>query len=81
MGFPGGLAVKNLPINVGDKRDMGSIPGSGISFGEIHGKSPQYFCLDNSMDRGAYGLQSIGLQRVDTTEQLRTHTYRVKYNV
>ena len=26
MGFPGGLVVKNLPANAGDK---GSIPGSG----------------------------------------------------
>ena len=29
--FPGGAAVKNLPANAGDTRDMGSIPGSGIS--------------------------------------------------
>ena len=27
--FPGGAAVKNLPANAGDTRDMGSIPGSG----------------------------------------------------
>ena len=24
----------------------------------------QYSCLENSIDRGAYGLQSIGLQRI-----------------
>ena len=28
MGFPGGSAIKNLPKNVGDTRDSGSIPGS-----------------------------------------------------
>ena len=31
MGFPGGAVVKNLPANTGDTRDMGLIPGSGIS--------------------------------------------------
>ena len=25
--FPGGIVVKNLPINAGDAGDMGSIPG------------------------------------------------------
>ena len=27
MGFPGGTAVKNLPTNARDVRDMSSIPG------------------------------------------------------
>jgi len=30
-GFPGGAAVKNLPANAGDTRDMGLIPGLGRS--------------------------------------------------
>ena len=29
MAFPGGTVVKNLPTNVGDARDVGSIPESG----------------------------------------------------
>ena len=29
--FPGDAVVKNLPANTGDTRDMGLIPGSGIS--------------------------------------------------
>ena len=29
MGFPGGTVVKNLPANVGDKRDSGSVAGLG----------------------------------------------------
>ena len=33
QGFPGGLVVKNLPANAGDTRDLGSIPGLGISSG------------------------------------------------
>ena len=28
-GFPGGTGVKNLPVNAGDARDVGSIPGLG----------------------------------------------------
>ena len=31
------LAVKSLPANTGDVRDMGSIPGSRRSPGEGHG--------------------------------------------
>ena len=27
-GFPGGSAVKNLPANIGDAGDAGSVPGS-----------------------------------------------------
>ena len=27
LGFPGGAVVKNSPVNVGDARDMDSIPG------------------------------------------------------
>ena len=53
MGFPGGASGKNLPANAGDIRDSGSIPGSGRSSAEGNGYPLQYFCLENSMDRGA----------------------------
>ena len=46
------LVVKNLPANAGDIRDMGWIPEWGRSFGGWHGRSLQYFCLENPMDRG-----------------------------
>ena len=45
--------VNNLPANAGDITDKGSIPGSGRSPGEGSGNLLQYFCLENSMDRGA----------------------------
>ena len=45
--------VKNLPANVGDAGDMGSIPGLGRSPGGGHGNLLQHFCLENPMDRGA----------------------------
>ena len=51
MGFPGGSAVKNLPVNGGDT-DL--IPGSGRSPGEGNGNPLQYSCLENPMDRGAW---------------------------
>ena len=46
--------VKNLPANVGDVRDMGSISGSGRSPGRGHSSPLQYSCLENAMDRGVW---------------------------
>ena len=40
-------------------RDLGSIPGSGRSPGEMNGNPLQYFCLENPMDRGGGRLQSV----------------------
>ena len=63
MGFPGGAEVKASACNVGD---LGLIPGSKRSPGEGIGNPLQDSCLENPMDRGACGLQSMG--SVDTTE-------------
>ena len=48
--------VKNLPANVGDIRDVSSIPEDppGRSPGEGNGYPLQYSCLENPMDRGAW---------------------------
>ena len=46
--------VKNAPVNVGDTRDAGSIPGLGESLGEGNGNLLQYSCLENSVDREAW---------------------------
>ena len=48
------LVVKNLPANVGDIRDTGSVPEMGTAPGEAHGNSPQHSFLGNPMDRGAW---------------------------
>ena len=48
------LAVKKLPANAGDGRDVGSTPGSGRSPGGGHGNPLQYSRLKNPMDRGAW---------------------------
>jgi len=45
--------VKNPFANVDDLRDMGLIPGSGISPGGWHDNPLQYSCLENPMNRGA----------------------------
>ena len=45
------LVAKNLLANTGD---LGSIPGSGRSPGEGHGNPLQHYCLETSMDRGAW---------------------------
>ena len=39
--------VKNTPVNAGDIRDMGVVPGLVISPGGGHGNPLQYFCLEN----------------------------------
>ena len=55
--------VKNPPTNAGAARDADLIPGLGRSAGEGNGYPLQYSCLENSMGRGAWGLQAMGSQR------------------
>ena len=59
--------VKKLPANAGDARDTGLIPGSGRSPGGGNGHLLQCSCLENPVDRGAWGHKES-----DTTEQLST---------
>ena len=49
--FLGGSDSKASVYNAGDP---GSIPGLGRSPGEGNGNPLQYYCLENSMDRGAW---------------------------
>ena len=43
--------LKNPPVNAGDGRDGGSIPGPGRSPGGGHDNPLQYSCPENPMDR------------------------------
>ena len=56
------LVVKSPPASAGGARDMGLIPGLGRSPGGGNGHPLQY-CLENPMDRGAWGHKES-----DTTE-------------
>ena len=68
-GFSGGSVVKNPP-------SVQEVQGTGVQ--SLGWEDPleeemalQYSCLENSMDIGAHGLQSMGLQ---SQTQLSTHT-------
>ena len=64
--------VENLPATAGDTGDMCSIPGLGGSPGEGNGYPLQYFCLENSMDRGVWRVIVHRVAESDMTE----HTHR-----
>ena len=64
--FPGGSDGKVSVYNAGDQ---GSIPGLGRSPGEGNGNPPQYYCLENPMDkRSLVGYRPWGHKESDTTE-------------
>ena len=68
--------VKNLPVNAGNMRDAGSIPGLGRSPGEGYGKLLRYSCLENPMDRGAWQATAHGVAKSQTrlsTKHNRKH--------
>ena len=48
------LVVKDPPANSGDIGDVGLIPRSGKVPGVGNGNLLQYYCLENSLDRGAW---------------------------
>ena len=58
--------VKNLPADAGDPRNAGSIPGLGRSSGGGNSNPPQYSCLENSVDRGAWQVTIHGVTKSQT---------------
>jgi len=55
----GGSAVKNLP-EMQEPQETGFqslVSGSGRSHGRRHGKPLQYFCLENTRDRGGWRVK------------------------
>ena len=71
MGFPGGTVVKNLPVNTGGKRDVLSVPGSGIS---SNGNPLQYSCHGQ---RSLAGYSLRGCKESDTTVTEHTHRHTI----
>ena len=69
------LVVDNSPGIAGDRSDVGSVPGLGRSPGGGHGKSLQYSCLENSMDREAWQATIYGVTKIRTwLKWLSMHT-------
>ena len=66
------LVVKNLPADVGDIRDEGSILEKGRSPGGGNDTPLQYSCLENPMDGGAWWATAHGVVKSQT--QLRDLT-------
>ena len=57
---PGGSDGKESACNAGEP---GSIPGLGRFPGEGNGKPLQYSCLENPMDREAWGVRVHGVAK------------------
>ena len=70
------LAVKNLPANVGDVKDTGSIPESRRSSGGGYGNPLPYSCLENPTERGGWWAKIHRVAKSQThLKQLSTHTH------
>ena len=72
------LMVKNPSASAGDIRDVGLITGSGRFPEGGHGNPPQYSCLENPMDRGAWWatVHGVANKAHEVTEVTCTHAYR-----
>ena len=64
--------VKNPPAKGEDARDAVSIPGLGRSPRGGTGNPPQYSCLENRMNRGAWRATVHGV--AESRARLRAHT-------
>ena len=72
------LVVKIPPANVGNARDVGSIPGLRRSPGGGNGNPLQYSCLENLMDRGAWRATVHSAAKSLTWLRIHTH-YSILY--
>ena len=72
--IPGISGSEESASNAGD---LGSIPGSGRCPGVGNGKSFQYSCLENPVDKGAWWATVHGIAKVgyylETKQQLNTN--------
>ena len=70
VGSPGGSDGKESACNAGD---LDAIPRLGRSLGEKNSKPLQYSCLENPMERGAWGATIHGVAESDPPERLIFH--------
>ena len=73
--------VNNMPANEGDTRDAGSTSGSGRSLGEGNDKPVQYYCVGNSMDRGAWQAAAHVVTKSKTWLSVHAHTHTHPYSI
>ena len=68
------VVVRSLPVNTGDIKDVGLIPGSGRSLGGGHGNPLQYSCLENHHgQRSLMGYSPEGCKQSDTSNLAYKH--------
>ena len=66
--FPSGSVVKNTPANAGRPERRRFDPWVGKTPGEGNGNPLEYYCLGNTMDRGAWQATVLGVAiELDTT--------------
>ena len=66
-GLPWLLRSKESACNAGNTGDLSLTPGSERSPGEGNGNPLQYSCLENPMDRGAWGATVHGVAKESDT--------------
>ena len=81
IGLPRWLSSVESACNVGVAEDAVLIPGSGRSPGGGHDNPPQYSCLDNPTDRGAWRATVHGVTKSQTRQdQVSTHAHDSNYD-
>ena len=67
--FPGSTSGKEPACQSRKRKRYGSIPGLGRSLGGRHGNPLQYSCLENPMNKGAWGgYGPLGHKESDMTK-------------
>ena len=71
------LVVKNTAASAGDLRHADLISALGRSIGGGHGNPLHYSGLENPMDRGAWWVMALGLERViqNWSDWVQVHTF------
>ena len=74
--FQVALVVKNLTANPGDVTDVGWIPGSGESPGEMNDRQPipVFLPVKSHGQRSLVDCSPWGHKELDTTQRLRMYT-------